>query len=100
MSSLYRPESTLVSRKLLAARHEAGLTQAVVAQAWGKPQETVSSIERGARRIDIVELMDLCKILDLDVVQLISEVRDEAAAVKRKPREPMRARGKPRRRKP
>lgn len=98
MSSLYRPESTIVRKRLLAARHEAGLTQQAVAQAWGMPQETISAIERGIRRIDVVELMDLCQILGLDVVELIADVRDEVAAIRRKPRSPSRGNGKPRHR--
>ena len=99
MSSLYRPESDLLRRKLLAARHDMGLTQQAVADAWGMPQETVSAVERGLRRLDVVELMDLCQILDLDVAALVAEVRDEASVGRRK-RSPKASRaGKPRQRK-
>jgi transcriptional regulator with XRE-family HTH domain len=98
MSSLHRPESELVRKKLLAARHDAGLTQLAVAEAWGMPQETISAIERGVRRLDLVELMDLCQVLGLDVAEFVAEVRDEVAAGRRKGRLTPRRSGKPRRR--
>lgn len=98
MSSLYRPETEIVRKRLLAARHAAGLTQQAVAQAWGMPQETISAIERGARRIDVVELMDLCKILGLDVVELIGSVRDEVGTTQRGTTKPIQREGKPRHR--
>lgn len=98
MSSLYRPEFDLLRKKLLTARHSAGLTQRVVAEAWGMPQETVSAVERGLRRLDVVELMDLCQILDLDVAVVVAEVREEIATAR--PKRPARGQqaGKPRRR--
>ncbi|WP_057920486.1 helix-turn-helix domain-containing protein [Lysobacter capsici] len=98
MSSLYRPEVELLRKKLLAARHSAGLTQRAVAEAWGMPQETVSAVERGLRRLDVVDLMDLCQILDLDAAVVVAEVRDEAAVSRRKRPISAYPAGKPRRR--
>lgn len=98
MSSLYRPESESIRKKLLAARHDAGLTQRAVAEAWGMPQEAVSAVERGLRRLDVVELMDLCQILNLDVAAVIAEVRDEASIGRRKRQLKSHQTGKPRRR--
>lgn len=98
MSSLYRPEFELIRRTLLAARHAAGLTQRAVAEAWGMPQETVSAVERGLRRLDVVELMDLCQILDLDAAVVVAEVRDETSVGRRKRRPKTHQTGKPRRR--
>ncbi len=48
--------------KLKAARREAGLTQGQVAQALGRPQSFVSKIESGERRVDFVELQELCQL--------------------------------------
>lgn len=42
--------------KLRRARREAGLTEEQVAEAFGRPQEFVRSVEEGTRRIDPVEL--------------------------------------------
>lgn len=49
-------------RKLRAAREEAGLTQAQVAQALGKAQSFLSKIESGERRLDFIELQELCQL--------------------------------------
>jgi transcriptional regulator with XRE-family HTH domain len=98
MSSLYRPEFDLLRKKLLAARHAAGLTQRAVADAWSMPQETVSAVERGRRGLDVVELMDLCQILGLDAAVLVAEVRDETAVGRRKRSPKAHQTGKPRRR--
>lgn len=98
MPSPYRPESELVRQRLLQARHEAAMTQRAVADSWGVPQETISAIERGIRRLDIGELMDLCAILGLDVVELVQEVRDSAVVTGRKRKRLPRGSGKPRRR--
>lgn len=98
MSSLYRPESELIRKKLLAARHSAKLTQRAVADVWGMPQETVSAVERGLRRLDVVELMDLCQILGLDVAILVAEVCDEISVARRKRRSNPHQTGKPRKR--
>lgn len=42
---------------------EAGLTQAQLADAVGRPQTWVSKCELGDRRVDIVELEDLAAAL-------------------------------------
>lgn len=98
MSSLYRPESLLVRKRLLEARHAAGLTQAAVGEASGLTQEAVSAIERGVRGLDLVELMDLCRVLGVDVAALVAEVRDQAATPRRRKAERPTGKARPRRR--
>ena len=50
--------------KLRQARHDAGLSQAQVAQALGRPQSFVSKVESGERRVDVVELQVLASLYD------------------------------------
>ena len=45
-----------------AARVAAGLTQVDVSRRLRKPQSFVSYIERGQRRVDFVELLDLAEL--------------------------------------
>lgn len=47
---------------LKAARQEAGLTQVQVARKLRKPQSFVSYIERGQRRVDFIELLELADL--------------------------------------
>lgn len=60
--SIYTKEYKKVIEKLKKARLEAGLKQAEVAKKLNKPQSYISKIERGERRIDIVELKKLAVI--------------------------------------
>ena len=60
--SIYTKEYRKVIEKLKKARQEAGLTQVEVAKKLNKPQSYISKIERGERRIDIIELKKLAVI--------------------------------------
>jgi transcriptional regulator with XRE-family HTH domain len=40
---------------LIAARKEAGVTQVELAKRLGKPQPFISYVERGERRVDLIE---------------------------------------------
>jgi len=57
--------------RLVAARQAAGLTQAQLAKELGRPQSFVAKYEGGERRIDVVELLEICRILGTDVKRLI-----------------------------
>ena len=60
--SIYTKEYRKVIKRLKKARRDAGLTQVEVAKKLNKPQSYISKIERGERRIDIVELKKLAVI--------------------------------------
>ena len=46
-------------------RARAALTQTEVATALGKPQSYVSKYESGERRLDLVELAEICPVLGI-----------------------------------
>lgn len=60
--SIHSKEYREIIQKLKAARLASGLTQTEVALKLKKPQSYVSKIERGERRIDVVELKQLLRI--------------------------------------
>ncbi len=63
-------------RKLLIeARQTAGLTQADLAKRLGKPQSFVSKYERGERRLDVLELIDIATAIGLDIPTFIARLR-------------------------
>jgi transcriptional regulator with XRE-family HTH domain len=52
-------------------RLETGLRQVDMAQKLGKPQAFVSYYESGARRLDLLELRQICGILGIRLVDLV-----------------------------
>jgi transcriptional regulator with XRE-family HTH domain len=50
-------------------KNEAGLTQVELSQALGKPQSYVSKYETGERKLDYVEINDICKILGIPMAR-------------------------------
>jgi transcriptional regulator with XRE-family HTH domain len=56
---------------LIQSRKDASLNQTEVASRLGKPQSYVSKIERGERKVTVVEFLDLARALDADPLELI-----------------------------
>ncbi|MFC5742473.1 helix-turn-helix domain-containing protein [Dyella tabacisoli] len=62
-----------LARLLRDIRTHAELTQTEVAAALGKPQSYVSKYESGERRLDLVELAELCSVLRISLSELVNE---------------------------
>ncbi len=52
-------------------RRDAGLRQVDMAEKLGKPQAFVSYYESGARRLDLLELRQICEVLGVPLVQFV-----------------------------
>jgi transcriptional regulator with XRE-family HTH domain len=52
-------------------RLQAGMRQIDMARALGKPQAFVSYYESGARRLDLLELRQICKVLGVPLVGFV-----------------------------
>lgn len=52
-------------------REEAGMTQTALAAALGWPQQRLSAVEAGARRLDIFEFAELTTCLGLDPAEAV-----------------------------
>lgn len=63
--SLFSKEYRVFLGHLRKARAEAGLTQAGLAERLGETQSFISKVERGERRLDVVELRAFCRALKL-----------------------------------
>ena len=55
-------------------RMQAGLRQVDMARALGKPQAFVSYYESGARRLDLLELRQICGILGVSLVDFVRKL--------------------------
>lgn len=56
---------------LTAKRLSAGLTQLEVATALKRPQSFVAKYEGGERRLDVIELIEVCEVIGLEVVEVV-----------------------------
>lgn len=59
---------------LTEARQKSGLTQAQLADRVQKDQTFISIIERGQRRVDVLEFVALARAMGADPKQLFAEV--------------------------
>lgn len=65
--TIHRHENAVLLRLIRERRQEAGLTQAQCSAALGRVQSFMSDVERGVRRLDVVQLRDLCRVLKTDL---------------------------------
>ncbi|MCF3463429.1 helix-turn-helix domain-containing protein [Stenotrophomonas maltophilia] len=79
--SIHRKEYTALIEAVRDARIAAGLTQAQVSEQLGRSQSFISDVERGKRRLDVVELRDIAHLSGQTLAGLIEdfERRLEAA---------------------
>lgn len=78
--SVHRPEYNQLLQLVREKRVDAELTQEAVAASLGRPKSWLSDVERGIRRLDPVELLDLCEALGVDFEQFIGEWTEQLAA--------------------
>lgn len=72
--SLFSPAYGRLLEILVAARNAQRLTQTDVALALGRPQSFVSKYERGERRLDLVEVIEIASELHLEACDLVHEI--------------------------
>lgn len=64
--SQFTPAYDSFVKVLVAARKNAGVTQVELASLLGKPQPFISSIEKGVRRVDLIEFYAIARALRID----------------------------------
>ena len=69
--SLHSPEYAALRELLIATRRKAGLTQQGVANRLKRPQSFVAKYEGGERRLDVIEFIEVSKVLQSDPVKLL-----------------------------
>ena len=78
--SIYSREYSLFLEQLRKAREEKGLTQTELAERLGQTQSFVSKVERGERRIDVIELMAYCGAIRISFIDFAERVELVLAA--------------------
>lgn len=64
-------------RLLRRIRKDAGLRQADLARRLGQPQSFVSKCESGERRLDVLELRDICKAVGTSLLDFVRRLEEE-----------------------
>lgn len=72
MTTTSNPIQAKFLRHLRKLRLQAGLRQSDVAAALGRPQSYVSKYESGEKTLDIFELIAICQVLNIPVVDIIT----------------------------
>lgn len=65
---LWDPDRQLVFELLKQMRKEKSWTQVQLSKALGKPQSYVAKYENGERKVDFVEVAEICACLDSNIV--------------------------------
>ncbi|MEK6790074.1 MAG: helix-turn-helix transcriptional regulator [Deltaproteobacteria bacterium] len=73
--SIFSGKYDLFRTRLIEAREKEGLTQSDVAAKLGKFQSFVSKYERGERRLDVVEFLDVAKALGVEPCKILKELQ-------------------------
>ena len=72
--SLFAEKYERFRKRLVSARKARGLTQVDLARRLARPQSFVSRYERGARRLDVVEFLEVAKAIGSDPFKLLREL--------------------------
>lgn len=51
------------------------MTQVQIAEKLGRPQSYISKYERGERRLDFSEFVELADVLNIDIIAFVKEYR-------------------------
>ena len=81
--SIFSSRYETFRKELVAARETAGLTQTQLAAKLSRPQSFVSKYERGERRLDVIECLEVAEALGVDAVQFIRKLMRAPGSRKR-----------------
>jgi transcriptional regulator with XRE-family HTH domain len=85
--SLFSPQYDRFRLLLIQARKTASLTQVELAVKLSRPQSFVSKYERGERRLDVVEFLEVARAIGFDPHAFLRRL-DAAPPTKEQPAEP------------
>lgn len=69
--SIHKPEYQTLLEMLVEIRSKAGLKQAELAALLDRSQSYVSDVERGGRRLDLLQLREYCVACNQDLVSFV-----------------------------
>jgi len=79
---VFSDEYGIVREVLIGARHEAKLSQRALAARLGKTGSHVAMIERGQRRVDLLEFCRIAESLGISADVLVQRIAGQLGALK------------------
>lgn len=70
-------EQTKLQTLLRTLRREAGLSQMALSQILHRPQSFVSKYESGERRLDVIELREVCEAMGLHLSAFVERLEQD-----------------------
>lgn len=75
--SIYSQKQLLLQNILRKKRLSKNYRQSDLAKKLGEHQSFVSKYESGERRIDFIELMEICNVLDINIYSFLKEFQEK-----------------------
>jgi hypothetical protein len=72
--SIYTSEQAKLQLLLRRIRRDAGLTQEDLAAKLKRPQSFVSKYESGERRLDVLELREICSAMNITLIDFVNKM--------------------------
>ena len=72
--SIFSESQEKLQTLLREARQNAGFNQTELAEKLGRPQSFVSKYESGERRLDIIELLEVCRAMDISLSSFVKRL--------------------------
>lgn len=80
--SSFTTEYKALCRLLKRAREEGNVTQVELARRLNESQSEISKFERGERRLDLVQLRQWCRALNVNLVDFVRSFEDSVRRTK------------------
>lgn len=81
LKSIYSADYKRLLELLVEARKQAGVTQEQLATRLRRPQSFVSKVERGERRLDVIEFLRICRAVNGDPYAMLRRVEKRSAKI-------------------
>lgn len=75
--SAFSDAHQILVEQLIAARKQSGMKQAELAALLGKDQSYISNIERGQRRVDVIEFVALARAMETSPLKMLANILDK-----------------------
>jgi len=71
--SIFSTGHLRLQKLLKSARTNAGITQIALAKKLKRPQSYVSKYEIGERRLDLIEIQEICHVLGISLITFVKK---------------------------